>query len=313
MLWRLVVATLCASACSRDKGVPDDQLGGLVVAAKAPAPIDVDQAVKDPVELSRALALPDTAVVAALGPHAVAVDTRSVVEEGGKPVNELSDHAALELGADGTFHGLYTNSDDYGREAIFVGGKLYLRPRYQRWNGRAPEATDEPAQIRDSYFAAVAATWDLVAPGAELTDQGPVTVAGRAGRKIAVKLTPTAHENPREPLAQRRWRETRAITALDGEIVVDADKGVPLSAKLTAAVTFTRDARHFTMKIGLDASITKLGITEIAAPPEGEIVAAPSRKGEVDERDFLLHGIAPPIRKTVDGTARDPSKPVVPH
>ncbi|MBA2539603.1 MAG: hypothetical protein H0V17_08210 [Deltaproteobacteria bacterium] len=306
---RLAVACslISALACGRDKGVSDDQLEGLVISAPPPAKLDVDQAAKDPAELDRAMASAYTAVVTALGAHAVTIETRSVVEEGGKPTDELSDKATLELGDAGTFQGVYTNSADYGREARFVGGKLYLRPRYQRWHGRAPETAGEPVQIRDSYAGAIAATWELLAPGAELTDKGLVQVAGRAGRKVAVKLAPTVRENPREALSQRRWRESRTITALDGDVTLDAETGVPLAANLTGAVAFSRDGRRFVMKVGLTATISKLGATPIAAPPEGEVVATPGRRGEVDERDYLLHGIAPPIRKNADGTAVKPT------
>jgi hypothetical protein len=294
-----------ALACG-GTGVEDEQLRGLVVDPKPAAPIDVNSAVKDPSELARALASPHAAVLAALGPHAVLIETRTVVEEGGKATSDLADKAELEIGDAGAFHGVYTNSADYGREATFVGGKLYLRPRYQKWHGRAPESPDEPTQIRESYFAAIAATWDLVAPGAEITDRGTSTVAGRPGRKVAIHLAPTVREIPRETLSQRRWRETRSITALDGEITLDADKGVPLAAKLTATVTFSRDGRRFAMKLGLDAAVTRLGAQPITAPADTEVVATPTRRGEADERDYLLNGLAPPIKKNKDGTAKQP-------
>ncbi len=302
---RLLVACLLAClACGRDQSVRDDQLKGLVVEAKAPGPVDVEQAAKDPVELSRALASTHGAVVVALGPHAVAIETHTIVEEAGKPVSDLSDKTVLELGEGAAFHGLYENSADYGRETIHTGGKLYLRPRYQKWHGRPPETADEPAQIRDSYFGAIAATWDLLAPGAELTDKGTAQIAGRPGRKIAVKLAPSPRENPHETLSQRRWRESRTVSALDGEVTIDADKGVLLAIDLTGAIAFSRDGRRFTMKLSLKASITKLGATAIIAPAETEVIATPTRRGEVDDRDYLLHGIAPPIRKNADGTAR---------
>ena len=86
--------------------------------------------------------------------------------------------------------------------------------------------------------------------------------------------------------------------------MIDADKGVPLAAKLTAAVAFSREGRRFTMKVALEAAITKIAASEIAAPAEAEVIASPTRRGEVDERDYLLNGIAPPIRKNADGTAR---------
>jgi hypothetical protein len=310
---RLAAATLALSAlaCGRDKGVSDDQLVGLVKEATPPAPIDVTQATKDPAELDRAMASPYDAVVKALGPHAWTIETRTLVEEGGKPVEDLSDKAVLELGEQGAFHGVYTNSADYGREAIFVPpASLFLRPRYQKWHGRAPETAVEPAQIRDGYAGAIAATWELLAPGAELTDKGAVQVGTRAARKIAVKLAPTPRENPSEPLSQRRWRESRSVTALEGEITLDADTGVPLGATLTGAIAFSREGRRFTMKLGMSASL-KPGATPITAPPEGEVVATPTRRGEVDERDYLLHGIAPPIRKNKDGTAVKPATPPV--
>jgi hypothetical protein len=306
------LAAICAlTACGKSKGVPDDQLGGLVVAAQPPAKVDVDTAVKDPAELSRALASTHAMVLAAIGPHAATVDTKTVVEEGGKPISELSDHATLEAGATaGSFKALYTNTADYGREAIFVGGKLYLRPRYQHWHGRAPETPEEPSQIRDQYFAAIAATWDLLSPAAELTDRGPIQFEGRAGRKIEVKLSPTPREPATETLTQRKWREGRSVQTLMGEVILDADKGVPLSVKLQGSIAFSRDGRQFVMRLGLDASIASIGsVAAIAAPPDGEVVATPERLGEVDERDFLLHGIAPSTRAKSDGSAAAPIVP----
>jgi hypothetical protein len=305
---RLVSSLAClVVACGRDQGVSDEQLKGLVVETKPPSAIDVDQATKDPAELARAMASSHGAVLAALGPHSLALETHTIVEEGGKPVSDLADKTLLELGEQGAFHGLYENSADYGREAIFKAGKLYLRPRYQKWHGRTPETLDEPAQLRDSYFGPIAATWDLVGPAAELTDKGAVTVAGRAGRKILVKLAPSARELPHEALPQRKWRETRTIAALDGEVTIDVEKGVPLAIDLTGAVAFSREGRRFTMKLAIKGAITKLGATELAAPPDGDVIATPTRRGEVDERDYLLNGIAPPIRKNADGTALVPS------
>src|SRR5262249_49769018 len=83
--------------------------------------------------------------------------------------------------------------------------------------GRAPELRAEPIQVRDSFFVPIAATWELLAPAAELTDQGTVQVAGRGGKKIAVKLSPNPAKPPAETLSQREWREKRSIEAVSGE------------------------------------------------------------------------------------------------
>jgi hypothetical protein len=302
---RLLLAILALASCGRSQGVADRDLGGLVIAPKAKAePIDVARAMKEPAELGRALSLPEHAVAAGLGPHTVAIATETIVDEGGQTVENLTDHTSIELGDAGTFHATYTNSADYGREAIFTAGKLYLRPRYQRWHERSPEAPDEPAELRDSYYSAIAATWDLVAPGAELSDLGPADIAGRHGRKVAIKLSPRPEKPPAETLSQRKWREHRTIDQLVGEVVLDSEKGVPLSVKLVGTVGFSRDGRRFTMKMSVDSTVSDVGqLAAIAVPAADDVVATPERLREVDDRDFLLQGIAPSLRKNADGTA----------
>lgn len=307
---RAFALTLAATAaCGRSSGVPDEQLGNLVVEPKRPDPkIDVGRAAEEPGELGRALTRDYDKILAELGPHVITIKTRTVIEEAGQAVSELTDEATLINGEAPAFRGTYTNSSDYGREVLYTGGKLYLRPRYQRWHGRAPESTREPFELRATFYGAIPATWDLVGYAAELTDRGVVEAAGRSGRKIEVKLSPAAMKAPRETLAQRKWREGRSVEALAGTVVLDADTGAPLSIELEGKLGFSRDGRSFVMKLGLSATVANIGTpAAVEAPPEGEVVATPGRLREVDERDYLLQGIAPPIRKNPDGTAVTPA------
>jgi len=268
----------------------------------------VARAARDPVELGRALARPYRVILAALGPHTAGVNSSITVTEGDKPVSELSDHAQIDNGTGDAYHAIYTNSADYGRETTFVDGTLYLRPRYQRWHARDPETPDEPAELRDRYFDAVAATWDLLAPGVELADRGALEVAGRAGRKIEVTHAGDPRDPAAEPVAQRKWREARSVDEAAGEIVLDAERGVPLAVKLTGTVGFTRDGRRFAMKVSVDSAISGVGSAAmVLPPPDGEVVATPERRREVDDRDYLLQGIAPPLRRNPDGTAIPPT------
>jgi hypothetical protein len=298
--------TLVASAaCGRSSGVSDEQLGNLVVeSTRADTKVDVAKAAGDPGELGRALGQPYARVLAALGPHIITTKTETIVEEAGKVVSELSDESTILNAEKGVFRGVYTNTADYGREAIFLGGKLYLRPRYQRWHGRAPESATEAEAVRESFYAAVPATWDLVGYAAELTDRGVAQVSGKTGRKIEIKLDPSPSKAPREPLAQRKWREGRSVEALTGTVVLDADTGAPLSIDLDAKLGFSRDGRSFMMKVKLQTTVANIGKpADVIAPAEGEVVATPGRMREVDDRDYLLQGIAPPLRKNPDGTA----------
>src|SRR5689334_10539336 len=105
---RAVLLATLALGCGRSEGVPDEKLGGLVIAPKTEAkPIDVARAAKDPKELGRALMMPYRDMIAILGPHTYAIATATVVEEGGKKVNELSDQTKIELGDKGTFSAVY--------------------------------------------------------------------------------------------------------------------------------------------------------------------------------------------------------------
>ncbi|HEY0987328.1 MAG TPA: hypothetical protein VGD80_09770 [Kofleriaceae bacterium] len=306
---RLAILALCTTACSRSQSTADQDLPGLVVEARrGEATIDVERATGDPAELGRALGRPYRATLAALGPHSVAVSTVTTVSEAGQPISELSDHAQIDNGDSGAYHAIYTNSADYGRETTFINGKLFLRPRYQRWHARGPEAPDEPEALRDQYFDAVAAVWDLLAPGVELADRGQIQISGRTGRKIEVKRASDPAQPPDEPIAQRKWREQRSIDDVSGEVVIDAEKGVPLVVKLAGSLGFSREGRRFAMKVSVDSTISGLGsAAAIAVPPEGEVVATPERLREVDDRDYLLQGIAPPLRRNPDGTAIPPA------
>jgi hypothetical protein len=305
-----------AVACGRSQGVPDEDLGGLVEQPKQPDPkIAVDRAAKEPSELGRALSQPYRKVIGDLGPHTATLTAVTTVEEAGKPVSSLSDTTKIEIGDAGAFHAVYGNDADYGREVIFVGGKLYLRPRYQRWHGRAPEGVEEPAALRDQFFEPIAATWDLLAPGIELSDKGAAEAAGRPGRKIAIQLSPKPAKPATETVAQKKWREQRTIEEVSGEVILDAEKGAPLELKLSGTVSFMRDGRRFKMKTTITSALSAIGTpVAITAPADTEVVATPERTREVDDRDYLLQGIAPPIRKNADGTALtpQPSKPPAP-
>lgn len=297
------VAIALVIACGRSSGIPDKDLGGLVIAPPTATKIDVAAAAKDPAALGAALALPAHQIAALLGPHATAIATSTHVTEAGSAVEDLDDTTAIELGDGSAYHAVYSNSADYGREVTYLpargsdAAQLFLRPKYQRWHGRAPESPEEPAEILDELAGAPFATWDLVAPWAAVSDGGAVQVAGRAGRKIEIQAASAPRRAPSEALPQRTWRETRTIDGLTGEVVLDAATGAPLSVKLSGKVNFTRDGRTFAMAISVQSDVSSLGKpAAIAAPDSNDVVATPERLREVDDRDTLLQGIAPPAR-----------------
>jgi hypothetical protein len=298
---RLVIfGALLLSACGGNGGVKDEDLAGLVVAPPdEDAPVDPGKAASDAAELDRAFAIRHHDVAKALGAHTVKITSKYEVKEGDKLVDSLSDETDLEVAADGQFHAVYTNSADYGREVVFRDGTLYLRPRYARWHRRAPNDKHEVPDLLDQMYAVAGDYFDLVAHAAEVSDKGAAQVAGRDGRKVEIALAPSPGKAPAQPLTQKKWRETVVVTALAGDAVLDADTAFPLHAHFTSTFGFSRDGRSFTMTIEVGQEIGGIGTAvAVVTPPAEETVDTPERSKEVDERDFLLEGIAPPAKKS---------------
>jgi hypothetical protein len=295
-------AALAVAACGSSGGTPDEELPGLVHAAQeAPPAIDAARAAKEPAMLAAALDMPQHQVTALLGPHTLTARSKVEVQDGaGGPVIEsLGDDVILEDGGD-TFHGKDDNSADYGREIIAAGGALYLRPRYARWHARAPE-DGELVRLRDELGATLAAHFDLLASGVTGVDRGELEVAGRPARRIAIEKAAIKRSSS-EPAApspsQKKWRENAEVLAAGGEVVLDARTGAPLRAHLEGQLAFTRDGHRFVMKVIVDHEVGAIGTKPAIAPPAIEdTVATPGRLREVDERDLLLEGMAPPARK----------------
>ncbi len=330
---RAVVALLCqVIGCGRSQGIPDHDLGGLVVTeTRTPRQIEVERAATDPDELGRALAIPHRELVALLGEHSVSIAVTTRVTENGNAISALEEKTSIERGPDGGFHAVYTNSEDYGREVSFVGGKLYLRPRYQRWHARDPAPPSEPIALADQYYEPIFATWDLFAPGVTTTDKGAIDppphsllsgsaahpgkagiieIAGRTGRAIAIARAASPRRPAPERLTQRKWRELRTVEAITGEVVLDVQRGVPLSVNLAGTIRFHRDGRTFAMQVSLQSAVANIGRpAQVEAPPATDVVATPERMKEVDDRDFLLQGIAPPLHRQRNGNFDKRSEP----
>jgi hypothetical protein len=295
---RFLVVLALAPACGDSGGVKDEDLGGLVVSPPEAPPVDVGKAGKDAAELERAMALPHHAITAAIGAHTVKITSAYQVKEGDDVVDHLADETDIEAAADGTYHALYDNDADYGREVTFLGGKLYLRPRYARWHRRDPNDKHETEDTLDQIAAVAGDYFDLIAFAAEVNDEGAASVGGRDGRKISIHLAPGSKAAPKQALAQKKWRETVQVGALDGDAVLDADAAFPLHAHVVADLSFQRDGRSFTMHVEVTEDVAATQSVALSVPPADQVVDTPTRMKEVDERDALLKDIAPPAKQS---------------
>ncbi|HUH01391.1 MAG TPA: hypothetical protein VML75_05305 [Kofleriaceae bacterium] len=288
-----------AASCGSSGGRPDEELAGLVKPERREQPpIDLDRAATDAAELRRAAMQPHRALAAGLGAHTFKGTSSVVVTENGTTVRELTDETSLEYRDDGQYHALLANSKDYGREIYFLDGTLYLASRHQKFSKRAPADEGEPARLADEIAGALAANLDLVAHAAEVSDRGVQQVAGRSARTIVFKLAPGEQKPPTEVLPQRAWRQSIAVSALQGQISLDAETGVVLAGTLDATLGFSRDGRRFQMVVAVTHAIADIGAPRAIEPPaEERVVVVAEHHREAMEREDLLRGIAPPARK----------------
>lgn len=314
-----LIACVCAlvlSACSSgDSGVPDEELGGLVVAATGgDRAIDMERLRHHSDELVRAAQMPHARVGELISSHRYRGKVHLQVHEGAadsaEPVEDLKLETTIELAADGSYRARSENSKEYGREVVYSDGWLYLAPRYSKFHKRAPESGTEPADIRSAMFSELGAHLELIAAGFDVEDQGSgESSAGestadesadtaRAVRKLAIAKAESPRKNSPETRKHRAWRASIDVTEASGELAVDTQTGVVLHGRVHGALTFQRDGREFTMTFDVEHDIVDIGADiAIAAPADDRWVATPLRRREVEERDRLLEGIAPPTPK----------------
>jgi hypothetical protein len=308
----VTLGALATSGCGKRKSATEAASPLLHASTSHEDRVDVARAARDPDALRRALTRPHRA--ASLGAHRLEASSKLRVTEAGAEVESLDVTEALEESADGAFHVLSHNSRDYGREAFFVpgaqgaadadkAGRLWIRPGFGKFHHRAPAEPDEPARLLDETFASFGAHFDVVAGAAAVTDAVATTVAGRPAHKITLALGPARPH--REAAPERAWREGVTVQALAGEVSLDDATGLPLAGQLTAKVTFVREGHSYELALEATHAVKDIGAAVAIAPPAAaDSVETPERSHDFEDREELLHGIAPPAKRGPQAPAK---------
>jgi len=292
------IAVAAAFGCGSGSAPADEDLGGLVKRRRvAVEPVDVAAAATDPGQLRRALMQPHSRIAQGLGTHSFRGTSKVVIAANVETVRALDDETAIDYSASGEFRATLDNSLEYGRHALFVDGTLYLRPRFGKYHKRAPTHVGEPAGICDDIYATLGDYFDLVSTAATGVDKGTASIGGRSAHKIELAMA----DSPRprsEPLSQKQWRENLEVLSVGGEVVLDDATGAILEGSLHGEVAFTRDGTNYTMTVAVTHTLDVGAAVQLAAPPDEQTVATRMRPHELEERDALFKGIAPPKSKT---------------
>ncbi len=279
---------------------PDKQPSGLVKTSKpVVAPIDADKATKDLAELMRAVRMPHHRVGAAHGAHKFSGTSTAEILSGDQSLDKTDESVEIAVDDKGNYRAIRNLSDDNGREVIFVGDTLYLRPRHNKFHRRAPESKTEPRTLRDQFFSTLASYMEPLAHVLKIGAVETTQFAGRDAFKIGLTTAASPRARTKEAFSQRTWRETIRGGSVSGHIVLDKKSGAPLAANVKGEVEFERNGKPMRMKISVSHALRELGKTvAIAAPPPDQTVDTLQLNKETAERDRLLKGIAPPAGKT---------------
>jgi hypothetical protein len=162
----------------------------------------------------------------------------------------------------------------------------------------------EPASITDRMVGYLPAYIELLGPFIAVEGAGRKSHEGREAVLVKLKLNsrPSPPRSSRSPA--RRWRETIAAKEIKGDVLLDAQTGAPLRARLAASWTFNLPAsgnapasgipeqvdrnQVGTMKLSFEQRVSGIGkAVTIERPSDEEIESTLRRRLEI-ERQILM-------------------------
>jgi hypothetical protein len=234
-------------------------------------------------------ALAPTAAVSALrragGGHVHAVTTFKIAPQQPSPeyapeLDAVTTTTDLWMDPAGQFRLLEQNDRDGGREVFLTGRDLAIALRYAKMI-RRPAQEPEPTRILEEALGGPFATWELGRRFARVEHADP---KARASFRVSLGDKPARPEP--EPAPLRRWRDTVAVSGLQGEVKVDPTSGALLRVRLETTFSLVRDGVPFTGIAKVEASLDEMGKVPPIAPPQADELRTRQRT-IVEERALL--------------------------
>lgn len=218
----------------------------------------------------------------------------------------LEEKRVIEVDETGRLHLSNQNDHGYGIEAIADREYLYMRMANAPYVRRTPEG-DEVERLRATAYESGASLLETVASALYLSPPSETSRLGRAAWAVALSRQEQG-STPRRPsggtaVAGKAWRGGVIAEAIDGQAVVDRQRGTLLDLKLsvrfqaprgpvppgTASVEGERvqiEAQHETRVVALGSKVE-----HVATPAEW--IDPPTRPRPALEKQELLSGMIP--------------------
>jgi hypothetical protein len=274
----MALALVAAAACSRGDAPGAQGAPGGRGAPAPPRPFDFQH----PLEALRTDA---DAAAARLGSFAWEGQVGWTVEKpGSAPVKATERHRVRQL-ASGEFEASADvdpgggPGSETGRQVVFSGGMTYARGRWAPFRERPTDRGRDARRFRDDSFRVGGDLLDLYGPALVAQPAGETTALGRRARRYRLGLSDTLPRAAPPPStlpdggydADTRRRvaflEGRVPLTAAGELVLDAETGVPLSLALQGAFA-QRDDPQLKATVDLSARVQSLGpgVAAVHAP-----------------------------------------------
>lgn len=303
---RLTPLLLLLAACAEDRA--EESLRTALQAAEAAgrAPPLTADALSEPGGLAAALARDFAEAAPALSGLRYSLTARFAV---GDPSGEevlLAEITSITLGTDGAFAVARRTEGAAQGEGVVQDGMAcwWVAGRYYtaRAHGPAtsvPVRADEPARCLAPALDSLTGFLLPFADRITVTVRGPRAVAGREGLAAAIRLRPSGDEpppnvplawaeggSPAPPSPRRPLFETRlAPRSIEGELVLDAETGAPLEARLDGRFALRKANRDAALTASLRLSVAEA--TDALVPPAEVRVHDPRRRIFEDRRVLL--------------------------
>ena len=319
--WAAALALAMLSGCHR--GGPAS--GSTVAAGSLLA--DGRQLTRSEV-LLQVISVPHSEVASRLGPHRIESATRYTITplaspkagpdvvagfRADSPVQPYENSAAwestaaaleekrlIEVDEHGALHLSNQNDHGYGIEAIVEGQSLYMRLQNAPFVRRQPEG-DEVERLRAVAYESGASLLETVASSLYLSPPSEITRLGRPAWAVALSRQDGVATRRPVDVPGKAWRGHVIVEAIDGQAVVDRQRGTLLELKLSVrfqaprgpvpAGTPSVEGERVQVEAQHELHVVALGNKVEAVKAPSEWIDPPMRPRPTLEKQELLNGL----------------------